>query len=512
MARILGAEPMYEAADLFRDRCLVEGKSFLWPEHHVWNPENVSALLDAFTGEDADEGKRSFFEKWHDQLAQQPKEIHRMAVDLIAFYYLFPSNIGRDRKMSGVIMVSKWKLEHNPPDFGFLERVFSASIGHSGMLYGTKLPWQLTFYLEFIRDFLSGGLDVTDRDACKSLADQVKSRVKFGNPARNILLHLLFPYRFERIAADSDKKKIAGAFDDRSGGVEDTDDAIENIRRSLAKEHGENFDFYDDDIIWQWREESEGNMVPSAERYADAFYEIKESGRLPDSYLKILRAHYFAPDRTVTATQLARAVNYSNYNSSNLHYGKLGRRVGEQLGWQPEQKSGVLVTFEHREGEWHWTMLPQVAQALEQLGWVEDGDDVFESADEDKEVNPSDRGPLNVILYGPPGTGKTYSTQRRAIEILEAASGKSLSPEDVGEKFRDYREQERIEFVTFHPSYSYEEFVEGFRYDEDKKVPVLNRGLFEEMCRRAEGSGNGEPYVLVIDEINRGNISRIFGA
>ncbi len=93
---------------------------------------------------------------------------------------------------------------------------------------------------------------------------------------------------------------------------------------------------------------------------------------------------------------------------------------------------------------------------------------------------------LNTILFGPPGTGKTYSVQRRAVEIVEP-SAKSLPPEEVGEKFREYRDEGRIEFVTFHPSFSYEEFVEGFRYDPKMKVPTLHDGVFKEICRAADG-------------------------
>jgi len=366
---------MYEAANLFRDRCLVEGGSFLWPEHHVWTPETITALLDAFTGENAIEGQGTFFEKWRRQLAEQPEAVHRVAADIIAFYYLFPLNIGRDKKLADVRMVSGWKLAHDLPNLGFLERAYSASVGHAGMLYSTGRPWQVIFYLEFVRDLLSKGLEPTDRDVCKHLADHVKSRLKSSNPARNILLHLLFPFRFERIASDSFKQKIVGAFHDKSGGVEDIDDALENIRSSLVKEYGENFDFYDENIMWQW-----------------------------ENWPKPLN------------------------------------------GFDPKPGTEVV------------------------------------------KMQITDHGPLNAILYGPPGTGKTYSTQRRAIEIIEPSPGSRLSSEKVGEKFREYREQERIEFVTFHPSYSYEEFVEGFRYDEDKKVPVLNSGIFEEICRRAEGS------------------------
>ena len=145
MARILGAEPAYEAADLFRRRCLTEGMSFLWPEHHAWTPETITALLDAFTGENADTGDGTFFEKWHDQLAGQPEDVHRLAVDTIAFYYLFSSNIGREKKLADVRMVSEWKLGQDLPELGFLERAYSASVGSAGMLYNTKRPWQVIF-------------------------------------------------------------------------------------------------------------------------------------------------------------------------------------------------------------------------------------------------------------------------------------------------------------------------------------------------------------------------------
>lgn len=98
-----------------------------------------------------------------------------------------------------------------------------------------------------------------------------------------------------------------------------------------------------------------------------------------------------------------------------------------------------------------------------------------------------DLGPLNIILYGPPGTGKTYLTQRRALEILEPGAD-GLSDADVSKRFRQYLKDGRIEFITFHPSYSYEEFVEGFRYDENKKVPTRHDGIFKSLVKRASGS------------------------
>ncbi|MEL6769433.1 MAG: AAA family ATPase [Bacteroidota bacterium] len=96
----------------------------------------------------------------------------------------------------------------------------------------------------------------------------------------------------------------------------------------------------------------------------------------------------------------------------------------------------------------------------------------------------SARVPLNLILHGPPGTGKTYSVQRRAVQIIEGTTA-DLSPTDVREKYWQYAAERRIEFVTFHPSYSYEEFVEGFRYDPDLQIPVLKDGLLKRIVERA---------------------------
>jgi predicted HNH restriction endonuclease len=89
--------------------------------------------------------------------------------------------------------------------------------------------------------------------------------------------------------------------------------------------------------------------------------------------IRMLQAHYHAPNHTLTATQMSKALGYSKYTAANLHYGKLGKLVGERLRWQPlpEQTVFVLVTFEKPGHEWHWIMRPALADALKQLGWIE---------------------------------------------------------------------------------------------------------------------------------------------
>lgn len=142
-----------------------------------------------------------------------------------------------------------------------------------------------------------------------------------------------------------------------------------------------------------------------------------------------------------------------------------------------------------------------------------------------------------IILYGPPGTGKTYNTKNIAIRLLGDEK-----------TYEEFRQEGRIEFITFHPSYSYEEFIEGITVaTEGEDIPteslqyVCKSGIFKNMCKRALGKAidpsdekldekkwidvlneyetleddidfsDAPEHVLIIDEINRGDIAKILG-
>ncbi len=99
----------------------------------------------------------------------------------------------------------------------------------------------------------------------------------------------------------------------------------------------------------------------------------------------------------------------------------------------------------------------------------------------------------NVIFQGPPGTGKTFIAEKLANHLVTGTDGK-------------------VEMVYFHPNYTYEDFIQGLRPVVENKILryEMEDGIFKRFCEEAE-ENDTEPYVMMIDEINRAKLSRVFG-
>jgi 5-methylcytosine-specific restriction protein B len=94
--------------------------------------------------------------------------------------------------------------------------------------------------------------------------------------------------------------------------------------------------------------------------------------------------------------------------------------------------------------------------------------------------------PLNQILYGPPGTGKTYNTINTAVQIIDGTL--SDNREDIKARFEKLKEQGQIEFITFHQSYGYEEFIQGIKATTDDNGNIfygVEDGIFKRLCKLA---------------------------
>lgn len=130
------------------------------------------------------------------------------------------------------------------------------------------------------------------------------------------------------------------------------------------------------------------------------------------------------------------------------------------------------------------------SRALSYAAWIEENqvDNIL-----NKFIDTNKKKPKNIILTGIPGTGKTYTVMEYLKNNADKIGG--------------------CEFVQFHPSYDYEDFIEGLKpapSDNGQIEFKLVNGVFKELCKKAYDDQNNT-YVMVIDEINRANLSRVFG-
>jgi hypothetical protein len=121
--------------------------------------------------------------------------------------------------------------------------------------------------------------------------------------------------------------------------------------------------------------------IATIEQYKAALLALRDSG-LPLTYLVMLRAQYRAPSHTITATQLAQAAGYKNYNAANLHYGTMGRLIALQLSFSPDKrKDGTerwwkALSYEAdgdddtADAHFKFVMRPELVSALQQMRWA----------------------------------------------------------------------------------------------------------------------------------------------
>jgi 5-methylcytosine-specific restriction protein B len=522
--------PIYSAAKEWAQRCLTQDGSIFSDELQLWALAILDELDRRFV-QNLDEGEGNFFEKLKAQLGGGSSQCHQLMAEALWILMLFQSKITAATKRENVAQVWSWSGAELPEVHPMLSETVLSGLGSAGAAYNTQRWRELSFLITALRDFKRQAHNERERmlEDGWSFAEWLTSLPGARNrQLRHILPHLLFPDLFERISSEGDKRLILAFHlgmaerELRKWDLIDIDRALLDLRHKLEERHTREIDFYEEEFSgwrdttrswllswnpknWDWvtladdrAKTRAGDVVThdwrcasTAPREGDHVFLVR-AGVEPKGIValgSVARAPYNAPHYNPERAGAGDTTQYIDVDFTDIRdatqdpilaLDTLQREVPDQT-WNP-QSSGIEIK-------------PRAAQRLSRL-WKQLPTTRLEKApiSVGPIKAPDLTEPLNLILYGPPGTGKTYRLQQTYMPRYTDKDG------------------QRFEFITFHQSYAYEDFVEGIR-----PVTVagsvtyeVRSGVLRRLCDRAR-QDPGRRYGLFIDEINRGNVAKIFG-
>ena len=567
------AAAILPAADRWKQRCLLDGGS-LFSEERLWTGQNFEQLRIRFV-ESPDAGSDPFYEKLRRQLDPAPPEAKRLWSEMTWAFYLIVRDVKPNTKRDRIAMVWEWSGARLPEDHRALDDdvlTGCANLGSGRAHQWREMRFVVLVMLDW---FSLAGRQREELAAdpwkfANWLAGRERVRRRWF---RHALLFLLFPDSFEPIVVGSSKREIVKGFARKWGEAlpADDDDDISidrkllEIRKRLEAEHPDEtvVNFFQSPFVEVWKKDGpQPPPLPPGDdeawfrkRFGEAdvwaiatgaggrrWADFRQRGIAAVDYDGVgdLSEYASREDITQAAVESGMGANPFNHALAMWNFARemrigdilIAKRGGSALlGWGTVRGSYVYdpdrTDFQHvREVEWHpiarpvkppkdrivlkrltrWTRYPgwvrrvfrlMEGRAVDPPGEPEPYDvdsaleDVFIPARQFTRMLDALAGQKNLILQGPPGVGKTWIARRLAWCL-------------IGRKDPD-----AIEMVQFHQSYAYEDFVQGWRPTETGGFALRN-GVFFEFCKRAEARQD-KRFVFIIDEINRGNLSRIFG-
>ncbi|RRZ88549.1 AAA family ATPase [Erwinia sp. 198] len=514
MSRYTGkeqADQILEAASEWRQRCLINGGS-LFSNKNLWDSQHLAEIeRDVVNSQLELEG--NFMHRLKEQLAGVSPEAKQLTAEMLWLLFLCASNISVRTKREQITTI--WGLANEPlnSDNPLLKDTVLSGVGSAGTGFNTFRAREFAYLTNVIKALLAQPLAEREMRLSDGFSFAEWLSVIPENASRqfrHMLMFMLYPDDFERIFSSNDRRTIIRAFKPQQKeelSAVAMDRALLEIRREQEeKQNSKQLDFYVPPLseIWQKREEPAEKPVEIAP--------IDEVLTQPET-IEPLNLILFGPPGTGKTYEL---------NQLKVKY------VSEAQTLTREQWLGEQLA----EKSWHDVIFMALADigGKSKVAQIAAHEYVLSKAKAQGRSNALNSTIWATLQTHTPEESTTVKYARRVPPYLfdktdgsfwvtlpeaqeESAELLALSKQ-LKQQPAESETISRYEFVTFHQAYSYEDFVEGIRPELDEDSGELSYspqdGVFRRICQRAEADPLHR-YAIFIDEINRGNVAKIFG-
>ncbi|WP_163582821.1 AAA family ATPase [Gracilibacillus saliphilus] len=243
---------IYNIAEKWKKECLLNDKSLIWDDEHIWTEQNMNRFRAIFI-ENPDASGNSFDDKLKKQLENESVSVYKFAIEIMFIYYMFPykGSVSYKTKMEKLEMIASWGRITLDPSLKVFEAL-KDGLGATGTFYNTSKYFEISFLFLAVEKLKGLSLEIReeilrDPKQLKRHADDIRQRLGKRVQTLHIFLHLLLPEYFESIASWGNKGQIVKAYSEylTDDSVEDTDEQLLMIREKLQEQYPDKqIDFY----------------------------------------------------------------------------------------------------------------------------------------------------------------------------------------------------------------------------------------------------------------------------